>query len=354
MRKVYFLIFAGIMIVVVSLVYQGVQSSIEQSRTTVETIEDIQLREGIPVVTRAIEIRDLLRTRSFTGTIKGIEQVDATAMILEKIETITVSLGDRVSRGDVLITLDKQNPSTRFRQAKDALDASVIDLNRSAELFSAGAISQQVHERAELAEKLARADFEAVERTLEVKAPIGGVVTDIFFERGETVSPGVPILRIAKLDRVYTEIEVGETDISLVKKGQQALVRTNSFPDRTFYGTVSKIALSTNPDARNFTISIEVPNPESLLKPGMFALLDLIVGKAEGVLAVPADAIISEDGNSYIYIVNSGMVVEKVPVSPGIVDGEWVEIQGEVSAGASVILEGHNKVVDGTKVTVIS
>ncbi|MCH7782446.1 efflux RND transporter periplasmic adaptor subunit, partial [candidate division KSB1 bacterium] len=76
--------------------------------------------------------------------------------------------------------------------------------------------------------------------------------------------------------------------------------------------------------------------------------------KGEGVLAVPTDAIISEDGNAYIYIVNSGMVVEKVPVSPGIVDGEWVEIQGEVSAGASVILEGHNKVVDGTKVTVIS
>jgi len=171
---------------------------------------------------------------------------------------------------------------------------------------------------------------------------------------GETVSPGIPILRIANLDRVYTEIEVGEADISLVEKGQQALVRTNSFPNRTFPGTVSKIALSTNPDARNFTISIEVPNPETLLKPGMFAILDLIVGTADSVLAVPTDAVLSENGNSYIFIVNSGMLVEKITVSTGIIDGEWVEIRGEVAPGANIILEGHNKVVDGTKVTVIS
>lgn len=354
MKKVYFLIATGILVLVVSLVYLGVQSSIEKAQTVVESIEDIQAAEGVPVVITRAEKRDLLQIRSFIGSVKGIEQADATAAILEKIETINVSPGDRVVKDQLLLTLDRQNPSTRFRQSQDALDSAIKELERSKNLFEAGGISEQLYERAVLVERIARADFEAVNRLLEIKAPISGIITDVFFERGETVSPGVPILRIADLKSVYTEIEVGESDIHLVKKGLQAEVRTNSAPGRKFTGTVSSVALSANPEARNFTIKIEVPNPDLILKPGMFTIVDLVVGRSDEVTSVPLDALVTEDGVSFIYVVSEDMKAKRVAVTPGIVYKEWVEVTGNVSPGETIILEGQNKVSDGVKVVVVS
>ena len=351
MKKVIFLILAGIVVVLVVI---GIQSSIKKAQTTVITIEDIQEREGIPVVTVQAERRDLFLVRNFTGSIKGIEQADATAMILEKIETIHVPLGARVRKGQVLLSLDHQNPTVRYQQTNDALAEAEKELERSTGLLKAGAISEQIHDKAVLAEKIARADFDAINRLLEIRAPVDGIVTDIFRERGETVSPGVPIIRIAKLDIVITEIEVGETDIALVKKGLRARVRTNSFPGKTFHGILTKIALSTNPDARNFTIKIEIPNPEHLLKPGMFTIVDLIIAVSAGVAATPIDALISENGKSYIYVLQGDMTVRKELVTTGIVDGEWVEIIDGVAVDDTVVLEGHNRLTDGSIVVIVS
>ncbi|MCP4723500.1 MAG: efflux RND transporter periplasmic adaptor subunit [bacterium] len=347
MKKYIFMI---LFVFVIVLIYRGIEASIERSRTEVMTIDAYQEQNGVPVVTAKAAMKDLSLTKSYTGSIRGYEQADAAAKIMEKIEKFNVTLGQKVREGQLLLTLDKQNPTAQYRQAKDALDNANNDLDRNKELLEVGAISQQVFEKVELAAKIAQANFDAVVSMLEVKSPISGTVTDIFYEKGETVSPGMPIMRIATLGRVVIEIQVGETEIPLLEKGQKALVSAKSFPDQVFDGSVYTIALSTDPQKRNFNIEILIPNSEMKLKPGMFSVVELIIDRVQEVIAVPADAVLKNGDTSYIYVVQSNMTVKQVMVDPGVNDGEWIEVPAGISEGDVVVIEGHNRLKDGVKV----
>ena len=94
------------------------------------------------------------------------------------------------------------------------------------------------------------------------------MVTDVFVELGQTVSAGVPLVRVAQLDRVIVETAIAEVDIASVQTGQKAIVRTRTFPDKEFTGTVSEIALSTDPMVLNYTVEITIPNGERLAASG--------------------------------------------------------------------------------------
>ncbi len=347
MKKYIFII---LFVFVAVLIYQGIQASIERSKAEVMTIDRYQEQNGVPVVTAKAELKDLSLTKSYTGSIRGYEQADAAAKIMENIAKFNVSLGQNVREGQILLNLDKQSPTAQYRQAKDALDDANIDLERNKELLDAGAISQQVFEKTELAQKIARANYDAVVSMLEIKSPISGTVTDIFYEKGETVSPGMPIMRIATLGRVIIEIEVGETEIPLLEKGQKAVVSAKSYPDQIFEGSVYTIALSTDPQKRNFNIEILIPNSDKKLKPGMFSIVELIINRIEGAVAVPADAVIRNGDSYYVYVVQSNNTVKQVSIEPGVNDGEWIEVPSGISDGDVIVIEGHNRLKDGVKV----
>jgi len=351
MKKVLVIIFAGIVVV---FVVRGVLLNIERSKASVITIEDLQEETGIPVITAQAEVRDIKSTLSYTGTVRGIEQADVTAAVqIEKVLDIAVAPGQRVKQGEVLLTLDTRITGA-YRQTTDALADAQQDLQRIRELYKVGAVSRQSLDKAELAVNIAQANMDAAEWRHKVASPIGGTVTDIFVEKGQTVLTGIPLVRVAQLDRVIADIQAAESDIARIKKGQTALVHLQTYPGREFTGRVREVALSANPKERNFKIEIEIPNSGRLLKPGMFARVDLVVDEMRGATAVPYDALVKDNGAYYVFIVKRDMTVKKTAVAPQQVDSGWVGIPNGISPGESVVVEGHNKLTDGAKVTVVS
>jgi membrane fusion protein (multidrug efflux system) len=350
MKKV---IFAVISVVIVFFIVRGVQGSIERSKTTALTIESIQAEQGIPVTVIKASQKNIKSFRTFTGSLRGIEQSDATAFIAEKVLKINVTVGKRVREGDLLLTLDNKTTSA-YRQITDALADAKQDRDRAKELLKAGAISQQMLDKAELGVKMAQSEMDALLIRHRVSAPISGIVTDVYAEKGVFVAPGLPLVRIAKLDRMILEIQVAETDIALVKQGQSAVVTARSYPGKEFSGTVKEIALSTNPGKRNFNIEIEIPNPDMILKSGMFATANLIITESLDAVTVPSDALINENGSYYLYLVNSNNTVKKVAVTPKITEGEFVEIPNGISSDDIIVIEGQNKLSDGVKIKVVS
>jgi len=349
MKKVLLLLIVGVIIIAV---YWGVQASIERSRMPVVTIDDLQKQEGIPVVVTTAATRTLKSILTYTGSIRGIEQTDVTSVIMEKVLTIHVTPGQTINQGIRLITLDNRNTAV-FRQVSEALADAQQDYKRTRELFKAGAVSQQMLDKAELQKKVAQAEYDAMIWRHGVTSPISGIVTDIFVEKGQTVAPGTPLARVAKLDKVISEIQVAETDIANIKNGQAAAIHSRSYPDREFTGTVKEIALSTNPSARNFTIEIEISNQNLLLKPGMFVSVDLTIREVNNVVAIQKDALIKDNGSFYVYTVQQDMTVTTVNVDPQLTEGEWIEIPDGISPGDKIVLEGHNKLTAGSKVIVV-
>lgn len=346
-------VFAVISVAIVFFIVRGVQGSIERSKTTALTIDGIQAEQGIPVIVIKASRKNIKSFRTYTGSLRGIEQSDATAFIAEKVLKIEVTAGKRVREGDLLLTLDNKTTSA-YRQITDALADAKQDRDRSSALFKAGAISQQMLDKAELGVKMAQAEMDALLIRHRVSAPISGIVTDVFAKKGVFVSPGLPLVRVAKLDRMILEIQVAETDIALVKQGQSAVVTVRSYPSREFSGTVKEIALSTNPGKRNFNVEIELLNPEMILKSGMFATANLIITESLDAVIVPSDALVNENGSYYVYLVNSNNRVKKVAVTPRITEGEFVEIPNGISIGDTIVIEGQNKLSDGAKVKVVS
>lgn len=350
MKKI---IFTFLLILVVILVVNGVRASIERSKMRILTIEDIQARDGIPVRVSTVVLKNLRTIRSFTGSIKGEKQADAVSVIMEKVLDIKVNLGDKVKIGQHLITLDHRTTSA-YRNVKESLEDAKLDLKRTEELYKAGAVSQQIYDKAKLRVKMAQAEMDAADWRQKISSPIDGTITDIFIRKGESVAPGVPLVRIARLDKVITEIQVAETNIHLIKNGQKSEIKISAYPDKVFEGSVTRVALSTNPRDRNFTIRVDIPNLDLLLKPGMFASVDIIVGEKKNVTAVPTSSIVKENGTCCIFVVKSDNTVQKIPVTPCISEGEWVEIQGKVSEGDVIVVEGQNKLTDGSKIEVVS
>ncbi len=351
MKKVLFLVLTGIVVVSVLL---GVQASIERANTTARNIEDYQKEEGIPVVTAKAELAYLKSTMNYTGSIKGIEQADVTSTLqIEKILEIHVKPGQHVRKNQLLVTLDNRI-TANYRRISDGLADAKQDQKRIDELFKAGAVSQQSLDKANLGLSAAQAEYDALIGRHKVASPISGIVTDIFVEKAQTVSAGIPLVRVAKLDRVFLEIQIAESERSLVRSGQKALVIARPFADHVFEGTVTEAALSTNSEARNFKTKIEIPNPGKMLKPGMFAEADLIISEAKNAVAIPKDALVSDNGSYYVFVVQSDNRVKMVPVTPGISEGTLVEIPEGISSGDNVVVEGQNKLSDGVKITVVS
>ena len=155
-------------------------------------------------------------------------------------------------------------------------------------LLEAGSRPDQIEasrwqvKQAEAALKLAQVKLEKA----EITAPIGGVVLIKGSERGEVISPGVPIVTIANLDDMWVKIYINEVDIGRILLGQRAKVRVDSFPDREFAGNVSNISAEAEFTPKNiqtredrvklvFAVKIGIDNAGGLLKPGMYADIEL-------------------------------------------------------------------------------
>ncbi|MFC1565120.1 efflux RND transporter periplasmic adaptor subunit, partial [candidate division KSB1 bacterium] len=86
------------------------------------------------------------------------------------------------------------------------------------------------------------------------------------------------------------------------------------------------------------------------LKPGMFSIVELIIDEVQGIVAVPSDALVKNGEDTFIYVVQSDMTVKQIPVSPGVNNGDWVEIPEGIIEGNIIVIEGQNRLRDGAKV----
>ena len=342
------LIIAGIFIV------RGVINSIEKSKEKVYSIPDIQKEQGIPVEVKKVKVSTIRQSKVYSGTIKGIEQADATSKTQERVERITVKVGKKVRKGQIIVSLNKSSPSAGYKQAKFTLELAEKEIGRIRALYKEGAVSVSQLDRQENAYELAKSNFETVEELLNIRAPISGVVTDIFIVEGQTVNPGQPVVRIAKFQDLELEIKVGEKDIPFVSKGQQALIKTAYKENNHAVGKVDRIALSADPADRNFTVWITISNNDLSLKPGVFATAELIFDERKDVIAADKLSLVDDNGGTYVFVVNNELKCEKRNIVTGIAGSDKIEVTSGLEIGEQVVVRGQNKLKGGEKVLIVN
>ena len=157
------------------------------------------------------------------------------------------------------------------------------------------------------------------------------------------------ILSLHDIESVRTLIEVVEKDVPLVKIGQKAEVRAEAYPDRVFDGRVTRIVQALNRATRTMTVEVDLPNKDHVLKGGMFARVEVLVGVHPSAVQIPLDAVTRLEENQYVYVVQNGSA-HQVPVEVGSRIENRIEVTKGLTGSEQVIVSGKDLVSEGTVV----
>ena len=166
------------------------------------------------------------------------------------------------------------------------------------------------------------------------------------------VSPGQDLVDIEEIDPIKVEFRVPEAALTAVKVDQELAVSLDAFEDRVFVGTVYTIAPKVDSATRSFIVRARIPNPDHLLRPGLFARVVLQVERRENAILVPEQAIVPIGNSMRLYKIVDGKAMS-VEVTLGVRRNGDVEIRKGLEPGDRVVTAGQQKLRNGAPVTVV-
>ena len=197
------------------------------------------------------------------------------------------------------------------------------------------------------------------ENTL-IKAPFAGIVTGKYFENGEMYS-GTPttttgraaVLTLMQVNPLKIYVNVSEQYYPLIKKGMKVNVAADVYKNEAFTGTVYRIWPTISSATRSFTVEVELPNRNELLKPGMFVRVAMDLGEVE-TFVVPANTVLQQEGTNQRFVfISKSNVGERIEVTLGKRFDDQLEIISEsLKVGDMLVKEGQAKLISGDKLEI--
>jgi multidrug resistance efflux pump len=184
-----------------------------------------------------------------------------------------------------------------------------------------------------------------------IVSPLTGVVAARSVDSGELVAAGTPAFVIIDVSSVTAEASVDEGMVRMVRRGQRVTVSAQSAGTEPLSGIVDTISPAADPRTQGYSVKIQISNPGDTLMPGMLARVSFPIENKLDVLAVPNQALVTDGGLQYVFLVEGG-VVKKASVQIGISDDSVTEITRGLPEGAMVITEGQSFLNEGEKVTI--
>jgi RND family efflux transporter MFP subunit len=299
------------------------------------------------------------------------------------IATRQVDIGDHVKAGDLLVQITApeldhqiaQNQATlqqdqaTLQQATASRDLANVTYARDSDLVKKGWVTAQQGDTDRLTLEAQNAAVAVAESNIaaqqalirvlnqdkayqSVIAPFDGIITQRAVDVGSLVQSGTTFMfTLMRSDVIRTQVYVPQDAAFGVSKGVAADVRVPEIPDHTFSGTVTRLADALAPGTRTLLTEIDVPNPDGLLRPGMYCTVELHIPRKTPSLIVPADAVIFNSDGLQVAVAADGVAhLHKITVARDL--GTQVEVRDGVEAGDQVILRPTVDLADGSKVQV--
>jgi cobalt-zinc-cadmium efflux system membrane fusion protein len=182
-----------------------------------------------------------------------------------------------------------------------------------------------------------------IDPLLVVLSPVNGRVTARNAAPGVFVQPGVmpAPYSVADISRIWMNASVMESDMPLVRKGQEIHVSVMAFPERTFEGRISTVGSTVDPQLHRGMVRAEIDDPNHELLPGMFASFVILTGDPVNAAAIPLDGVVREgDGSMTVWVTTDGHHFTQRTVRLGLQSGDYDQIVEGVNAGERVVVKG--------------
>ena len=188
----------------------------------------------------------------------------------------------------------------------------------------------------------------------QVRAEVGGVISTCNVTEGATVNAGSPALSIINIDSVKIAFNVTGDLVNNIHIGDAVNTFVDAVSSEPFNGVISTVAPAANGTTGLYPVEINIDNPDHLLKPGMFALSQLILSENTNAISVPINAVIEKDDEKYVFTVDSNNVAHKVVVETGIENDTNIELTSGVNINDTVVIKGQDYLSDGSLVSIVT
>jgi cobalt-zinc-cadmium efflux system membrane fusion protein len=272
---------------------------------------------------------------------------------------LKVTLGDRVSRGQIVAVIDSPDLGQALNDNEKAADSFRLtekNLARQEAQNQLGVASDRDLDQAKSDHTQAAAEYTRTQarlktlgvppqskaslRELAVAAPVSGSVTALNVASGNMINdPTQPLMTIADLSTVWVTALAAEKDLAAISKNQAAQVTLSAYPDRILQGKVLFVSDVIEADSRRGKIRIAFANNDYALKPNMFATV-VLSGAERSLIVLPSSALLMNNDRTSVFVATAPWTFERRNVEAQLEEGSSVAIRSGVNAGEQVLVKG--------------
>jgi membrane fusion protein (multidrug efflux system) len=317
------------------------------------TPADDTTSDPVTVEVVRVEAQPLRDVATFSGQLEAEFSVVIKSEIEGVIESIDFEEGQNVARGDVLIRLRNGSQKAVSREAVARQALAEAEFQRTQNLVTRDAASEAKKDRAAAELEIAKSRVDRarveLERT-ELRAPFDGVVGFRMISPGDFITEEDPLVTINAIDRLQLSFAMSDHAVAFARKGMRIEAHVSPYPGERFLGEVFVVSPTLDPATRRVILKAWVPNADHRLRPGMFANVDLEVGRRDAAIVVPESAIVFDHQGTFVWRVTAEDVAERVPIEAGLRKGGVVEVTMGLQPGDTIVTAGTHKVSEGSEI----
>jgi len=298
------------------------------------------------------------------GSLRAVRGVDVTSEITGLVQSVHFSSGNEAAARQPLVQLNADSEIAQLRSLEASSELARIVLERDRKQFAVKAVSKATldTDSADLKSKQALvAQQKAVIDKKSIRAPFAGRLGISTVNPGQYINPGDKIVTLQSLDPIYVDFYLPQQNLSQISPKQAVSISTDTYPDRTFHGTITAIDPKVDPNTRNVQVEATIDNPDHMLLPGMYASVEIRAGKAGQYITLPKTAVAFNAYGVTIYLVEEegkgpqgkpALIARQVFVTIGPSRGDQVAILTGIREGEMVVTSGQMKLKSGSGVTI--
>lgn len=309
-----------------------------------------------PVKIISVSGIDNKSTYQYIGTVEESQSIPMSFLTTGSVEKVYADEGQAVCKGQILASLDVYSyknaleiATAKEKQAQDAY-------NRLSEVYKNGSLPeikmieietalQQAHSLASIARKNLN--------DCNLVSPANGIIGKRMIEPGANVAPGVAVISLVNIEKVYIKIPVPEYEINRLKTGQKAVVKVSALDNAGFEGVIERKGVIANPFSHTYEVKIAVRNPDYSMRPGMVCYVTIEDNDSRKAIQIPQQAVQNDpEGRRFVFVVDTinNKALRRDVTTGSLISMGLIEIKDGLHQGERVITDGYQKISNNSSV----
>ena len=311
--------------------------------------------QSVPVEVTGLSRGRIESVLRFSTNLEAENEVQVISEASRKIRKLLVEEGDDVRQDQVLIRLQDEEQRNALARVESQLANSQREYERKSNLFDQKLISEQEFNQATYDLEQMEIALKDAHRQLgytEVRAPIGGTVTQRLVNVGDQINVNQHLFDIVDFDSIVARVYVPERELYRLQPDQSARVFADAGGGEKRFGSIDRIAPRVDPRSGTVKVTVAIPRSQGLL-PGMYVTVELITEVHEDALLLPKRAIVYDADQLFVFRLKEDLTVERLLIQAALEDRENVEPGGVLRDGDRIVVAGQASLKDGSEVRLV-